>query len=57
MSEASELMDLIQVGNQRRIVAHTGANQFSSRSHAILIFNIEGVKQTYEETVYVRSKL
>ena len=35
-------MDLIQLGNQKRFVANTGANKFSSRSHAILIFNIEG---------------
>jgi hypothetical protein len=42
VSEASELMDLIQLGNQKRFVANTGANKFSSRSHAILIFNIEG---------------
>jgi hypothetical protein len=35
-------MELIQLGNKRRFVANTGANKFSSRSHAILIFNIEG---------------
>ena len=33
---------MIILGNQRRTMAPTGANQFSSRSHAILIFNIEG---------------
>lgn len=42
MQEASELMDLILLGNMRRFVANTGANRFSSRSHALLIFNIEG---------------
>ena len=42
VAEASELMDLIHLGNLRRFVANTGANKFSSRSHAILIFNIEG---------------
>ena len=40
--EASELMDLISLGSERRFVASTGANKTSSRSHAILIFNIEG---------------
>jgi hypothetical protein len=40
--EASELMDLIALGSERRFVASTGANKTSSRSHAILIFNIEG---------------
>jgi hypothetical protein len=42
VSEASELLDLILLGNKRRFVASTGANKFSSRSHAILIFNIDG---------------
>lgn len=40
--EATELMDLINLGSERRFVASTGANKTSSRSHAILIFNIEG---------------
>lgn len=57
MSEAADLMDLIQIGNQRRAVANTGANRFSSRSHAILIFNIEGHRQGETESVSVRSKL
>ena len=52
-----ELMDLIQIGNQRRIVANTGANKFSSRSHAILMFNIEGKKRENNGYVTVRSKL
>jgi hypothetical protein len=42
VQDSMELMELIQLGNQRRFVANTGANKFSSRSHAILIFNIEG---------------
>jgi hypothetical protein len=42
VQDSTELMELIQLGNQRRFVANTGANKFSSRSHAILIFNIEG---------------
>ena len=42
VSEASELMDLLNLGNERRFVANTGANRFSSRSHAIVILHIEG---------------
>jgi kinesin family protein 18/19 len=57
VAEASDLMDLIKLGNQRRIVANTGANRFSSRSHAILIFNIEGLSKDETETRFVRSKL
>ena len=65
VEEASELMDLIMLGNMRRCVAPTGANKFSSRSHAILIFNIEGQerlggekrRKTHEEIKMIRSKL
>lgn len=31
---------IIKIGNERRTVAATGANQTSSRSHAILVFNV-----------------
>jgi kinesin family member 18/19 len=57
VSDAAELMELINIGNKRRFVANTGWNKFSSRSHAILIFNIEGVKQTPQGMLSVRSKL
>ena len=60
VAEASELMDLIQLGNLRRFVANTGANRFSSRSHAILIFNIEGRskdKNEIGEITHTKSKL
>lgn len=57
VSDATELMQLITFGNNRRFVANTGWNNFSSRSHAILIFNIEGVKQTPQGMLSVRSKL
>ena len=56
VAEASDLMDLIELGNQRRCVANTGANGFSSRSHAILIFNIEGLSKDESETRFTRSK-
>lgn len=52
-------MDLIKLGNKRRFVANTGANKFSSRSHAILIFNIEGQQKIVgtEKIRLVKSKL
>ena len=37
---ADDLKNIVKIGNERRTVAATGANQTSSRSHAILIFNI-----------------
>ena len=35
-----DLQHIIKIGNERRTVAATGANQTSSRSHAILVFNV-----------------
>lgn len=40
VQNASSLEELIKFGNERRTVAATGANQTSSRSHAILVFNV-----------------
>ena len=40
VENAKSLEKLIRFGNERRTVAATGANQTSSRSHAILIFNV-----------------
>ena len=59
VQEATELMHLIKLGNKRRFVANTGANKFSSRSHAILIFNIEGQQKIVgtEKIKFVKSKL
>lgn len=58
VAEASDLMDLIAIGNKRRQVANTGANRFSSRSHAILIFHVEGRKRDESNNVVqVSSKL
>lgn len=42
VNSADELASLIYMGNQRRIMAATAANLVSSRSHAILIFSVEG---------------
>jgi kinesin family protein 18/19 len=36
-----EVMNLIQIGNSRRVMAPTSGNQFSSRSHAILQVIVE----------------
>ena len=42
----SELIELIVDGNQRRTMASTSANQFSSRSHAILQISIQTSENT-----------
>jgi len=41
VNNSSELIQLIIKGNQRRTMAATGQNQFSSRSHAILQILVE----------------
>ena len=38
VSSIEELGGLIEIGNSRRTMAPTFANQVSSRSHAILVF-------------------
>lgn len=57
VSNSFELVSLILTGNNRRTMAATGQNQFSSRSHAILQLVIEQrnkVRDTREE--YLTSK-
>jgi kinesin family protein 18/19 len=41
VSSSEQVLNLIILGNSRRTMAATGANQFSSRSHAILQINVE----------------
>lgn len=41
VTSTEEVMNLIHIGNSRRVMASTGANQFSSRSHAILQIIVE----------------
>lgn len=41
LNNPSEIIKLIEQGNSRRTMASTSSNQFSSRSHAILILSIE----------------
>jgi len=43
------LEQLIKMGNERRTVAATAANVTSSRSHAILIFNITNTDNTFSK--------
>lgn len=53
VSSVGQAVDLIVQGNARRTMASTGANQFSTRSHAILQLSIEQVSST----VVLNSKL
>jgi hypothetical protein len=46
VSLPEELYAIVMMGNQRRTMAPTAANQFSSRSHSILIFSIERKPRT-----------
>jgi kinesin family protein 18/19 len=51
---------VISIGNERRTVAPTGANQSSSRSHAILVINVETfpkINTGSRETVHKFAKL
>jgi len=55
VSDSSEVIKLIIEGNQRRTMAPTGQNQFSSRSHAIIQIMVEQkskVRDTKEEVIY-----
>ncbi len=48
-----DLRNIVRLGNARRTVAATGANQTSSRSHAILIFNV--VSENYENGQFFKT--
>ena len=50
-----DLQNIIKIGNERRTVAATGANLTSSRSHAILIFNV--VTENRDEAYPTMAKL
>ena len=49
VTSPQEVGKLLQEGNTRRTMAPTGANQFSSRSHAVLQFSLE-VRTESKET-------
>lgn len=51
ISEVSQVINLILLGNSRRTMAPTSANQFSSRSHAILEFSIEQINLKTETSM------
>ena len=40
IENVQDLHSIVKLGNDRRTVASTGANQTSSRSHGLLIFNV-----------------
>ena len=44
VKDPRELLSLIRVGNSRRTIASTTANQFSSRSHAMLQISVPAVR-------------
>lgn len=48
---SDQVINLIILGNSRRTMAATGANQFSSRSHAILQFNVEQKNKSRDELI------
>ena len=57
VENASSLEKLIKFGNERRTVAATGANQASSRSHAILVFNVVTPNDKHPELPPYSAKL
>ena len=40
IENVEDLRNIVKLGNERRTVASTSANQTSSRSHALLVFNV-----------------
>lgn len=58
VSSPKDVLYLITTGNSRRTMAATGANQFSSRSHAIIQVTVErkSRKKDFTQTI-VQSKL
>ncbi|KRX02216.1 P-loop containing nucleoside triphosphate hydrolase [Pseudocohnilembus persalinus] len=48
IKEAREIFTYIKKGNKNRVMASTGSNQFSSRSHCMLQFNIEKKKKVMD---------
>jgi kinesin family protein 18/19 len=54
----SSLQQIVVLGNQRRMMAATGANQFSSRSHSILIVSVESqAPNSRGEVVYSKLQM
>lgn len=55
ISSAGQMMSLLQAGNRRRTQEATGANQASSRSHAILEVQIDRTSTIVEKNKVVHS--
>lgn len=52
-----EIIELINIGNSRRVVAETSSNKFSSRSHAILILNLQKKHRVEDPNKIIHAKL
>ena len=48
INESKDIIDLVLLGNSKRIMAATNSNQFSSRSHAILQITVEKHSRTID---------
>jgi len=56
VTSASEIMDLLETGNKHRAQEPTAANEFSSRSHAVLQVTVQRKDRTPDTTTPVRAK-
>lgn len=52
-----EMIEFINIGNEKRVVAETYSNKFSSRSHAILILNLQKKHLIKNPTKVTHAKL
>jgi hypothetical protein len=50
ISDCTELVKLLVVGNTRRVKAATRFNQVSSRSHALILINVEKTARAVQNT-------
>jgi len=57
VNNSKELMQLMLKGNEKRTMAATSINQFSSRSHAILQISLEWCSENNGKTMVSNSKL
>ena len=52
-----EIIEMINLGNERRVVAETSSNKFSSRSHAILILTLQKKHRINDPTTITYAKV
>ena len=57
VKDPRELLSLIRVGNSRRTIASTTANQFSSRSHAMLQIIVPSVSSVLKKQARTHVKV